>query len=199
MGSKLRGVYPNEEEEWSAKDLHKKVASMIRSNLGAAIDLGSGSGNLGKMLSEKGYEVTCLDYSNFLKHGLRFKKADLDKRFPLKGEFADVVTAVEIIEHLENPRHFLGEIQRVLRSGGIAILTTPNILHWKARLYYLLKGIIWGFREEDYRISGHITPVTIHDFKRICAEVGLKILEITYSNSNMGLFGETLIVVVSKR
>ena len=42
------------------------------------------------------------------------------------GAFA-VVLAVEIIEHLENPYHFMRELERVLAPEGIAIITTPNI------------------------------------------------------------------------
>lgn len=40
----------------------------------------------------------------------------------------DVVVAVEIIEHMQEDGAFLREVQRVLRPGGVCLLTTPNRL-----------------------------------------------------------------------
>ncbi len=39
----------------------------------------------------------------------------------------DIVTATEILEHLISPLHFISEGVRVLRKGGIFIITTPNV------------------------------------------------------------------------
>ena len=46
-----------------------------------------------------------------------------------KDKSFDVVTATEVIEHLENPRLFLRDINRVLKPGGLCVLSTPNILN----------------------------------------------------------------------
>jgi 2-polyprenyl-3-methyl-5-hydroxy-6-metoxy-1,4-benzoquinol methylase len=65
---------------------------------------------------------------------------DLQKRFPsgrfismnipplaaLKDNAYDVVISFQVIEHIEDDLLFLKEIHRVLRPGGIALITTPN-------------------------------------------------------------------------
>jgi SAM-dependent methyltransferase len=38
----------------------------------------------------------------------------------------DTVVSFQVIEHIQNDRLFLQEIQRVLKPGGVALLTTPN-------------------------------------------------------------------------
>jgi len=196
---KVRGEYKNKQEkEWATRNLHKKILSLIPEGKGKALDLGCGSGFLASQLSNKGYMVLGVDIENFTRYPIKFLKRDLDKPFEFNRSKFDLITAVEIIEHLENPRKFIREIKKCLKKEGIAIITTPNILNWKARLYYLLKGIIWGFRKEDYKISGHISPVTRYDFQRICDEEKLKILQITYNNSNKEIFGDNLIVIIEK-
>ena len=47
-------------------------------------------------------------------------------RLPFEDDSFDLVTGFQVIEHLEDPVPWLREIARVLRAGGIAILTTPN-------------------------------------------------------------------------
>lgn len=48
-------------------------------------------------------------------------------RFPYPDNTFDLVTWVEVIEHLtKNPVHALAEIHRVLKPGGVLVLSTPN-------------------------------------------------------------------------
>lgn len=53
----------------------------------------------------------------------------------------DCVLSFQVIEHIKDDRCFLSEISRVLKPGGKAILTTPNIIHsltrnpWHVREY----------------------------------------------------------------
>jgi len=51
-------------------------------------------------------------------------------RIPFKNEVFDCIFAGEIIEHLIDPATFLKEIERVLKNGGLLVLTTPNINSW---------------------------------------------------------------------
>jgi len=48
------------------------------------------------------------------------------QNLPFKDESFDIVIATAIIEHLDHPMKLLEEAHRVLRPGGILILTTPN-------------------------------------------------------------------------
>ncbi len=54
-------------------------------------------------------------------------------RLPLRDESFDVVLCLETIEHVARPELLGGEIMRVLRRGGLCVLTTP------ARLKFLFR------------------------------------------------------------
>lgn len=45
---------------------------------------------------------------------------------PYADESFDSVVSFQVIEHIRDDRNFLREIHRVLRPGGVALLTTPN-------------------------------------------------------------------------
>ena len=187
------------EEITARESVYDRILELLPENKNIKIlDAGCGFGNLSKRLQENGFkDIVALDIENKLKIDIPFIKADLNKNLEFE-ETSDVIICQEVIEHLENPRHLLRELKKILKKEGIIILTTPNIFNWKARIYYPLKGTICGFREEDYKVSGHITPVTRYDFERICSEVGLRIIQITYDNSDKEIFGNNLIVVVGK-
>ena len=71
------------------------------------------------------------------------------KKFPLEDNFAHLVFAGEILEHLTNPFIFLKEINRVLKKEGVLILSTPNINSFKNRIKVLL-GKIPNFNAHKY-------------------------------------------------
>lgn len=60
---------------------------------------------------------------------LSMKNLDVERdRFPFPDDHFDVALCCELIEHLrEDPMHMMVELHRVLRWGGLLILTTPNI------------------------------------------------------------------------
>ena len=57
--------------------------------------------------------------------GVCFQMADAHQ-LPLADESADVFISLETIEHLKDDEHFMSEIQRILRSDGILVCSTPN-------------------------------------------------------------------------
>ncbi|MBI3335404.1 MAG: glycosyltransferase [Candidatus Portnoybacteria bacterium] len=63
------------------------------------------------------------------KHGnIALKRFTIGKKIPLENESLDVVTMLALLEHLEYPQKILDESFRVLRSGGILLLTAPTPL-----------------------------------------------------------------------
>jgi SAM-dependent methyltransferase len=65
---------------------------------------------------------------------------DLLQRLPYDDASFDTVLLVEVIEHLENHRIALSELARVLKPGGVLLLTTPNIMRLNSRLHFFLSG-----------------------------------------------------------
>ena len=59
--------------------------------------------------------------------GITVYHSNLDKDFPIESDTFDVVMANQIIEHLYNSDLLVKEIYRVLKNGGYAIVSTPNL------------------------------------------------------------------------
>jgi SAM-dependent methyltransferase len=96
------------------------------------------------------------------------KGVDLLKGLPYPDASFDVVLLVEVIEHLENHRAALSEVSRVLKPGGIFILTTPNIMRIKSRLHFFLTG----YHKVRRRFIPFDTPLSeAHRFHNYPAEL----------------------------
>jgi 2-polyprenyl-3-methyl-5-hydroxy-6-metoxy-1,4-benzoquinol methylase len=92
------------------------------------------------------------------------------------GSF-NIITAFEIIEHLENPGQLFRLIAANLAPGGHVLLSTPNIHALPARIKYLLKGRMPHF--DDKSDATHIYPMYIENIKRILPRHGLEIVTIS--------------------
>ncbi len=99
------------------------------------LDAACGAGYGTRMLSEKAASVIGIDISdeaiqyarqNYSASNLKFEAKDLRQIIFPDASF-DAVVSFETIEHIENPELFLDEIRRVLKPGGLLILSTPNV------------------------------------------------------------------------
>ncbi len=105
------------------------------------LDIGCGEGKIWQMFPE--LDVTGVDISSNnldkAKKNLRVTKGTAEElRF--KDNSFDLVVASEILEHLFQPERALGEIERVLKGNGVAIITFPNTGALQIRLGLLLWG-----------------------------------------------------------
>lgn len=102
----------------------------------SVLDIACGTGYGCAMLKEAGAEnVRGIDISseaieyatkNYLAQGIVFELGNAECLSGLKSESFDVVTSFETIEHVPNVDRYLAEINRVLRPGGMYIVSTPD-------------------------------------------------------------------------
>ena len=96
------------------------------------LDVGCGDGEFIRRAQEKGYKVTGIDFNKILiskvkRMGLEVYSMSLEqfgKRFP-KRTF-DIITFFEVLEHTDNPGHFLTLVGSMLKPGGNIVLSVPN-------------------------------------------------------------------------
>src|SRR5258707_11677488 len=118
-----------------------------------ALDLSAGDGLSSRLLAERGWRVLSTEYRT-RKPG--WIAVNLNHDLPFSSASFDLVMLLEVIEHLADIPHMLGEIARVMRPGGVAIVTTPNRLNVSSRIHYLLSGYYKGRRAPlpyRYRVS----------------------------------------------
>ena len=112
---------------------------------GRVLDIGCYNGYLMEKILEKGseYDVYGVDASKesirlcTLKN-LKVFETDAENKLPFEDDFFDVITGLEVIEHIVDTDSFLNEIKRVLKRDGILILATPNVLSLSRRIMSLL-------------------------------------------------------------
>lgn len=140
------------------------------------LELGAGAGAMTLRLADNGYAVMASDLAEGrmapTAH-VPFIALDLNQPFAarLPHRF-DAAIALEVIEHLENPYHFFRECRQALHAGSTLIVSTPNLGNPVSQAMFLRGGDFQWFRDEDYRLQGHITPVPPSVMRRAWQEAG---------------------------
>jgi 2-polyprenyl-3-methyl-5-hydroxy-6-metoxy-1,4-benzoquinol methylase len=111
------------------------------------LDVGCGSGKFVRFLRARqveafGTEPSEALYSRYLSEDGRFFPLPVDRLLaePAAGKFG-VITAFDVLEHVEQPVGFLGSIAQLLEEGGVLYLSTPDLGSLSAKLL----GRRWHF------------------------------------------------------
>jgi SAM-dependent methyltransferase len=173
----------------SGDPIYRLVSRVLRERRakgGDLLDVGCGTGALWAYLADHidRYVGTDAVRHQGFPEAAEFHQVDMDTgRIPLPDGCMDVVTAVETIEHVENPRAFVRELARLARPGGLVIVTTPNQLSLLSKLTLVLKNHFNAFAERPGLYPAHITALLEIDLLRIASECRLVDAAIYYTNS----------------
>ncbi len=101
-----------------------------------------GSAALARALREQGFDAVGadIDLAAAAHLGPAFERVNLDAPLPWANESFNAVISTEGIEHLENHYSFLREVNRILKPGGVLVLTTPNITALRSRVRFFGSG-----------------------------------------------------------
>jgi len=136
------------------------------------LDVGCGTGLNMKYLAQYG-AVTGVDLSST---ALQFSRQRGEKRLikapiehlPFADNTFDLVTAMDIIEHLDDDWAALREIARVLEPGGRVVILVPAY------------EFLWSLQDE---ISSHRRRYVIQQVRRVITASGLTMERATYANT----------------
>jgi methionine biosynthesis protein MetW len=160
-----------------------EIASRYVRRCKRLLDVGCGDGVIAHFLKRKVFKIYGIDNSEqnlekAKKRGVFTVYVDLDKeKIPFKDSYFDVVTCLDVIEHIRNPVNLMKEIYRVLKKGGRLILSAPNIRFSDHLITLVLKGR-FPITSEDKTAydGGHIHYFTFSDLKNISIMVGFRII-----------------------
>ncbi|HEY5219966.1 MAG TPA: class I SAM-dependent methyltransferase [Gemmatimonadaceae bacterium] len=169
----------------SADAIYAMVAALIaerHSAGGVVADVGCGTGALWQHVRgrfDRCFGVDAVRYDG-LDSGVEFVAHDLDRpTIPLPDGCAQVVTAVETIEHLENPWAFVRELARLAAPGGWVVVTTPNQLSALSKMTLVLKNGFNAFQAASY--PAHRTALLEVDLRRLVDEAKLTDVAVRFS------------------
>ncbi|MGH9428781.1 MAG: class I SAM-dependent methyltransferase [Terriglobia bacterium] len=136
------------------------------------LDVGCGSGLWTKELEAIG-QVCGLDVAPEALHFCQERGIDrlvraTAERLPFKAESYGLITALGVIEHLDDEQTFLSELYRVCRPGGyVALLTSAY-------------DLLWSWRDE---VVHHKRRYTKGKFARLLAKPGFQLVQHSYVNT----------------
>lgn len=117
-----------------AQHVGRYLWARTRIGRGQVLDVACGSGYGSALLAGSGRHVLGIDLSSeavdranrhYASANVRFMVGDAT-RLPVATSSVDCVVSFETIEHLAEPAAFVTEIARVLRPGGMLLLSTPD-------------------------------------------------------------------------
>lgn len=171
-------MYQLESTHWYFVGKVKLIERIVRQNVGVSpelrfLDVGCGTGNILQMLSRHGSAVG-LDISHEALHFCRMRSLDKlclaqpDSFLPFTDESFDVVSAFDMLEHVDEDWKLLLEIKRVCRKGGKILLTVPA------------HPFLWS--EHDVALH-HRRRYTKASFRSLIGKANLHIVRFSYANS----------------
>ena len=149
---------------------------------GRWLDMGYGEGGVLSIAERRGWEAFGTEISpQALEYGRRrgwtvSDDAENDPQFPRHG--FDVVTMIELLEHVARPERFLKEAARLLRPGGVLYVTTPNARSLNRRLL----GVRWSI----FCPPEHITVWTARGMAKTLKRAGFRARKIRTEGLNPG-------------
>ena len=137
-----------------------------------ALDVGCGTGGWLRVLGQRGWaagldhEPRALAY--YRQQGLgRLIQHDLARGpWPIRAAAFDLITALDIVEHVEDDAGFVGEMFRVLRPGGLAVVSVPSF-QW-----------LWSYWDEWL---GHKRRYTRRQVTGLMQQAGFRIVWASYA------------------
>ena len=185
---------------YSHTTTNDKVFSLVLPYLreGARIvDVGAGEGYFSKMVGDRvradlkrspeSMLAACDLFPEFFRYsGIRCDPINADGSLPYAADSFDVACSLEVIEHIKDQFAFARELYRVVKPGGVAIVSTPNVLNLNSRVRYLHSGFTVLFdplhlsSEDPRHTGGHINPVPYYYLAYQLRRAGFRSVSVQY-------------------
>jgi len=137
--AELRTLAEVEDRHWWYKERRSLLARELRrlGTPGIALDIGAAGGGNTRVLRAHGWRPLALEYAPTAAQIARERGIDVirgdARELPMRTGSLDLVTAFDVLEHIEEDYLVAAEITRVLRPGGTALIAVPaDMALWSA-------------------------------------------------------------------
>jgi trans-aconitate methyltransferase len=140
---------------------------------GHLLDIGAGSGILVEQALLMGYQAVGIEPSKWLCGKAREKGIPVQLgAFPSEKlrERYDIITCIDVIEHVSNPFEFLSQIRSRMEANGVLAVVTPDVMSAFAKLF--------GWRWWHFRLA-HIGYFSKKNFTHLAERAGFDVVSIS--------------------
>ena len=176
-------LYEVEESHWWYLGRRRIIQCLVEQILSGSdvespriLDVGCGTGANLKMLARygqaEGVDISQQAVEFCRERGLDCVKLGALEQLPYDDESFDLVTALDVIEHLDDDVAGLHEIRRVLRPGGFVLVFVPAFM------------FLWGVQDD---VSNHRRRYTMTSMLNAVRAAGLSVQWASYANASFFL------------
>ena len=212
---RMRRIWQENHQGDNVRDVRRALGVSLEGKV--LLDLGAGMGGLSVALMRElgplGLRLQALDYNpaycriaslRAQRYGLHLPIAvGAGERLPYPPSAFDVVVCMDVLEHVADVPTVLGEIERVLKPGGVALATVPN-RHAFRDPHYHLPFINWlprSLAERIVRLAGRskqggplqdrqelseLNTYTWRAFRRVAKRAGFQARDQVYARISSG-------------
>lgn len=156
--------------------LAKKLQLVVRVGMSppeklSILDYGCGTGEFLNTCKRAGFRTTGIEPEESARtyainnYGLNVLPPDAIKSF--KNDSFDMVTLWHVLEHIHRLKEFIGELKRILKGRGVAIIAVPNLTSMDAKIY----KEFWA----AYDLPRHLYHFSPKDIMKLFSEFGFEL------------------------
>lgn len=171
-------LYQVEETHWWYVGRRRIIQSLVEKIRGTLndpnpriLDVGCGTGANLKMLAKygraEGVDISSQAVEFCRERGLESVKLGAAEDLPYESDSFELITALDVIEHLDDDVAGLREMRRVLRHDGRLLLFVPAFM------------FLWGVQDD---VSNHRRRYTLPSLLQVVKEAGFSVEWASYAN-----------------
>ncbi|MBU4175773.1 MAG: class I SAM-dependent methyltransferase [Actinobacteria bacterium] len=155
---------------YEAEELNQRaIISLLEPGIDTVLDLGCNDGSFTERIAGEigarnalGVEIDTDRARTARDRGITVTEADLERPLPLEDETADAITVNQVIEHLKNTDNMISEAMRLLRPGGLLVISTENLSSWHNIFSIILGWQPFSLTNISDRRMGIGNPLALH-------------------------------------